>query len=149
MGLGVGPLIAGPISELYGRNIVYRLSFALFFVFSIPVAFAHDIGTSNAGSLFLSVVHLIDPALFTFAAVFLVFRFVTGFCGAAFLSVSGGSVSDMFPNATVGTCVFSSNFFLDQADIEIDNSPLVSPMAVYTVSAFLGPETGLLFSGWA
>lgn len=108
MGLGVGPLIAGPISELYGRNIVYRLSFALFFVFSIPVAFAHDIGTSNAGSLFLSVVHLIDQALFTFAAVFLVFRFVTGFCGAAFLSVSGGSVSDMFPNATVGTCVFSS-----------------------------------------
>lgn len=52
MGLGVGPLIAGPISELYGRNIVYRLSFALFFVFSIPVAFAHDIGTSNAGLSF-------------------------------------------------------------------------------------------------
>ena len=37
----------------------------------------------------------------TFAAVFLVFRFVTGFCGSAFLSVAGGSVSDMFSNADV------------------------------------------------
>jgi len=62
---------------------------------------------------------------FAFAEVFLVFRFVTGFCGAAFLSVAGGSVSDMFPNAMVGT-----------------------PMAVYTVTSFLGPEFGLLFSGF-
>ena len=52
MGLGVGPLFAGPISELYGRNIVYRTSFALFFVFSFPVAFAPDIGTSDAEFLF-------------------------------------------------------------------------------------------------
>ena len=51
MGLGIGPLFAGPISELYGRNIVYRTSFALFFVFSFPVAFAPDIGTSDAGFL--------------------------------------------------------------------------------------------------
>ncbi|KAF8486244.1 MFS general substrate transporter [Russula ochroleuca] len=101
IGLGIGPLFAGPISEIYGRNIVYRMSFALFFVFSFPIAFAPNIG------------------------IFLMFRFATGFCGAAFLTVSGGSVSDMFPNATVGT-----------------------PMAVYTVSSFLGPETGLLFSGF-
>lgn len=58
MGLGVGPLFAGPISELYGRNIVYRVSFALFFVFSFPVAFAPDIGTSNAGTSLPSVVQL-------------------------------------------------------------------------------------------
>ncbi|KAH9989424.1 major facilitator superfamily domain-containing protein [Russula vinacea] len=101
IGLGVGPLFAGPISEIYGRNIVYRMSFALFFVFSFPIAFAPNIG------------------------IFLTFRFATGFCGAAFLTVSGGSVSDMFPNKTVGT-----------------------PMAVYTVSSFLGPEIGLLFSGF-
>ena len=44
VGLGIGPLFAGPISEIYGRNIVYRMSFALFFVFSFPVAFAPDIG---------------------------------------------------------------------------------------------------------
>lgn len=50
-GLGVGPLLVGPLSEVYGRNIVYRVSYALFFVFSWPVAFAPDIGelfTSSA-----------------------------------------------------------------------------------------------------
>ncbi|TFY69956.1 hypothetical protein EVG20_g2924 [Dentipellis fragilis] len=67
MGLGVGPLVVGPLSEVYGRNIVYRVSFFLFFAFSWPVAFAPNI------------------------VVYLVFRFLTGYCGAAFLSVAGGS----------------------------------------------------------
>jgi MFS family permease len=53
--------------------------------------------------------------------VFLIFRFVTGFCGAAFLSVAGGSVSDMFPNAMVGTCVFSS--ISTKPDVEIETLP--------------------------
>jgi MFS family permease len=51
IGLGVGPLFAGPISETYGRNIVYRMSFVWFFIFSFPVAFAHDIG--KTAGLFL------------------------------------------------------------------------------------------------
>lgn len=101
MGLGVGPLLVGPLSEVYGRNIIYRISFIMFFIFSWPVAFAPNI------------------------AVYLIFRFVTGYCGAAFLSVAGGSVSDMFPNSKVAT-----------------------PMAIYTISPFLGPELGPLFSGF-
>ncbi|KAA1470849.1 MFS general substrate transporter [Dentipellis sp. KUC8613] len=101
MGLGVGPLVVGPLSEVYGRNIVYRVSFFLFFAFSWPVAFAPNI------------------------AVYMVFRFLTGYCGAAFLSVAGGSVSDMFANEHVAT-----------------------PMAVYTISPFIGPELGPLFSGF-
>jgi predicted MFS family arabinose efflux permease len=36
-------------------------------------------------------------------AVHMVFRFLTGFAGSAFLSVSGGAVSDVFTNAKVGT----------------------------------------------
>ena len=44
MGLGTGPLFSGPLSEVYGRNIVYRVSFVLFFAFTFPVAFAPDIG---------------------------------------------------------------------------------------------------------
>lgn len=44
MGLGLGPLVVGPLSEVYGRNIVYKLSYAAFFVFSFPIAFAPDIG---------------------------------------------------------------------------------------------------------
>lgn len=101
MGLGTGPLVVGPLSEVYGRTPIYRVSFALFTAFSFPVAFAPDI------------------------AVFLIFRFVTGLCGAAFLSVAGGSVSDLFTNETVAT-----------------------PMAVYTASPFLGPIVGPLISGF-
>ncbi|KAI0032578.1 MFS general substrate transporter [Vararia minispora EC-137] len=101
MGLGLGPLIAGPLSDVVGRRAVYLSSFALFFCFSWPVAFAPDI------------------------AVFLIFRFVTGFVASAFLSVAGGSVSDMFADHEVAT-----------------------PMAVYTMSPFLSPELGPLYSGF-
>ncbi|KAA1469729.1 MFS general substrate transporter [Dentipellis sp. KUC8613] len=101
LGLGCGPLVIGPLSELYGRNAIYRCSFLLFFAFSWPVAFAPNI------------------------AVYLIFRFLTGYCGASFLSVAGGSVSDMFHNDHVAT-----------------------PMAVYTISPFIGPELGPLFSGF-
>jgi len=101
MGLGLGPLLVGPLSEVYGRNIVYQVSYLFFFLFSWPIAFAPDIG------------------------VLLVFRFITGFCGSAFLSVAGGSVSDMFSNDTVAT-----------------------PMAVYTLSPFLGPIIGPIFSSF-
>lgn len=47
MGLGLGPLVVGPLSEVYGRNIVYKLSYAAFFAFSFPIAFAPDIGAST------------------------------------------------------------------------------------------------------
>ncbi|TFK35007.1 major facilitator superfamily domain-containing protein, partial [Crucibulum laeve] len=100
-GLGLGPLLVGPLSEVYGRNAVYRMSYGLFFVFSWPVAFAPNI------------------------AVHLIFRFVTGFCGSAFLSVAGGSVSDLFSDHAVA-----------------------NPMALYTISPFIGPVLGPLLSGF-
>ncbi|THH04362.1 hypothetical protein EW145_g5577 [Phellinidium pouzarii] len=100
-GLGCGPLLLGPLSEFYGRNPVYWVSYFLFFVFSFPVAFAPNI------------------------TVFLIFRFIGGFAGSAFLSVAGGSVGDLFSNESVA-----------------------NPMAVYTASPFLGPVVGPLFSGF-
>ncbi|KAF9462855.1 major facilitator superfamily domain-containing protein [Collybia nuda] len=99
-GLGLGPLLVGPLSEVYGRNIVYRVSYSLFFMCAFPVAFAPNV------------------------YVYLIFRFVMGFCGAAFLSVAGGSVSDLFSDDTVA-----------------------NPMALYTISPFIGPVLGPLISG--
>ncbi|KIL61653.1 hypothetical protein M378DRAFT_166604 [Amanita muscaria Koide BX008] len=101
LGTGIGPLLVGPLSEVYGRNIIYQTSYGLFFIFSWPVAFARDI------------------------YVFLIFRFLTGFCGAAFLSVAGGSVSDLFSKDKVA-----------------------SPMALYTTAPFLGPVVGPLMGGF-
>ncbi|KAF4616014.1 hypothetical protein D9613_011239 [Agrocybe pediades] len=100
-GLGLGPLFIAPMSEMFGRNAVYRVSYTLFFAFNFAVAFAPSI------------------------AVYLIFRFVTGFCGSAFLSVAGGSVSDMFTDQTVA-----------------------NPMAFYTMCPFIGPVLGPLISGF-
>ncbi|KII94713.1 hypothetical protein PLICRDRAFT_47737 [Plicaturopsis crispa FD-325 SS-3] len=101
-GLGWGPLLVAPLSEMYGRNIVYRVSYAILFALTWPIVFAPNL------------------------PVYLVFRFLTGFSGSAFLSVAGGSVSDLFTNDTVG-----------------------NPMAVYTMSPFIGPVLGPLLGGYA
>lgn len=96
-GLGTGPLLLAPFSEFYGRRPVYIVSFTAFWLLGFPVAFANN------------------------AAVFLIFRFLTGFAGSAFLSVAGGTVSDLWKGP--------AGFF---------------PMSFYTVSPFLGPEIGKL-----
>ncbi|ORX33828.1 major facilitator superfamily domain-containing protein [Kockovaella imperatae] len=100
-GTGVGPLILAPSSEFIGRSKVLHYSFAAFFLLNFPVAFANN------------------------APVHLIFRFFTGFAGSAFLSVSGGLISDVFKNEDVGT-----------------------PMMVWSASPFLGPVLGPLLSGF-
>ena len=72
IGLGLGPMILGPLSEFYGRRPIYIISFALFMIWLIPCAVAKNFETE------------------------LVSRFIDGFAGSAFLSVAGGTVGDMF-----------------------------------------------------
>ena len=72
MGLGLGPMILGPLSEFYGRRPIYIISFAFFMIWLIPCAVAKNIETE------------------------LISRFIDGFAGSAFLSVAGGTVGDMF-----------------------------------------------------
>jgi multidrug resistance protein len=101
LGLGAGPLLLGPFSEFYGRRPVYLISLAAFVLLGFPVAFANN------------------------AAVFFIFRFLTGFAGSAFLSVAGGTVSDLY---------------------SINDAYM--PMSLYTSSPFLGPVLGPVFSGF-
>ncbi|EWY89600.1 hypothetical protein FOYG_10420 [Fusarium oxysporum NRRL 32931] len=72
-GWGVGPLVLGPLSELYGRRVVYLWSLLFFFIWIFPCAFANNIHTLLIG------------------------RFLSGLSGSAFLSVAGGTVGDIFP----------------------------------------------------
>ncbi|KAI3582911.1 MFS transporter [Fusarium oxysporum f. sp. albedinis] len=72
-GMGVGPLVLGPLSELYGRRAVYLWSLLFFFIWIFPCAFANNIHTLLIG------------------------RFLSGLSGSAFLSVAGGTVGDIFP----------------------------------------------------
>ncbi|KAJ9093715.1 hypothetical protein QFC21_006311 [Naganishia friedmannii] len=90
IGLGLGPLLLGPVSEFVGRRAVYLGSFAAFLLFNIPVAFANN------------------------APVHLIFRFMTGLAGSSFLSVAGGTVADLFENDKLGTpmAIYSTSPFL-------------------------------------
>lgn len=47
---GIGPLLIGPLSEVHGRNPIYRTSYLLFFALSFPVAFSPHIGESSEQS---------------------------------------------------------------------------------------------------
>ena len=49
LGLAIGPLFMGPLSELYGRNIIYQTSYTLFFAFTWPTAFPPHIGAYTLG----------------------------------------------------------------------------------------------------
>ncbi|KAK5163961.1 uncharacterized protein LTR77_010357 [Saxophila tyrrhenica] len=100
-GLGLGPMFLSPLSEFYGRRIIYICAFGMFFVWLIPCAVAPNI------------------------ASMLVFRFLDGLAGSAFLSVAGGTVGDMFPK-----------------------EKLSAPMMIYTASPFVGPEVGPVIGGF-
>jgi len=101
-GLGLGPMILSPLSEFYGRRIIYICAFGMFFVWLIPCAVAPNI------------------------AAMLIFRFLDGLAGSAFLSVAGGTVGDMF-----------------------SKEKLSAPMMIYTASPFVGPEVCFrLFCLW-
>jgi MFS family permease len=92
-GLGSAPMVLGPLSEFYGRRIVYLLAFGGFFIFLIPCAVAQNIETM------------------------LIVRFFDGFCGSAFLSVAGGTVGDMFTKDTLQApmLIYSASPFLGPA----------------------------------
>ncbi|KAK3047591.1 hypothetical protein LTR09_010975 [Extremus antarcticus] len=100
-GLGLGPMILSPLSEFYGRRIIYICAFGMFFVWLIPCAVAPNI------------------------AAMLIFRFLDGLAGSAFLSVAGGTVGDMF-----------------------SKEKLSAPMMIYTASPFVGPEVGPVIGGF-
>ncbi|KAL4735073.1 major facilitator superfamily domain-containing protein [Aspergillus similis] len=71
-GLGLGPLVLGPLSEFYGRRNIYITSFIFFLIWLIPCTVAKNIQTM------------------------IVSRFFNGLAGSAFLSVAGGTVGDLF-----------------------------------------------------
>ncbi|KAK9450728.1 major facilitator superfamily domain-containing protein [Limtongia smithiae] len=96
-GMGAGPMFYAPLSEFYGRRIIYLVSFFFYLAFQFPVAFGHNI---------VSI---------------LVNRLLSGLSGSAFMSVAGGTVSDMFSKSQLGM-----------------------PMMVFTASPFLGPCLGPL-----
>lgn len=69
---GLGSLVAGPLSETFGRNPVYIVTLALFMIFEIAAAVSPNIGAQ------------------------LTFRFLAGIFGCTPLTCAGGSLSDLW-----------------------------------------------------
>ncbi|RDW89990.1 MFS transporter [Aspergillus mulundensis] len=101
LGIGLGPLLTGPLSEHYGRRPIYLISWSLFIIWTIPSAVGTNIQT------------------------LIIARFFQGFAGGTFLSVAGGTVSDIF------------------AKDEIQK-----PMAVVSLAPFVGPSLGPVLGGF-
>ncbi|KAH8658957.1 major facilitator superfamily domain-containing protein [Ilyonectria robusta] len=73
LGFAFGPLIFGPMSEVYGRKYPLFLGYFVFALFQIPVATAENVQTV------------------------LVCRFLSGLFGSSPLSVVGGALVDFWP----------------------------------------------------
>ncbi|KAF3480936.1 uncharacterized protein GIQ15_06283 [Arthroderma uncinatum] len=73
LGFALGPLVISPLSEIYGRLVVYHVCNIVF------VAFVAGCALSNSASQFL------------------IFRFISGCAGAAPLTIGGGTVADVIP----------------------------------------------------
>jgi multidrug resistance protein len=101
LGIALGPLFLGPLSEFYGRRPIYLASWTMFVIWLIPSAVARN------------------------TATMVTVRFIDGFAGSAFLSVAGGTVSDVFRR--------------DQ---------IQSPMTIISLSPFIGPSLGPLLGGF-
>ncbi|KAJ5608632.1 multidrug resistance protein [Penicillium herquei] len=73
----------------------------------------------------LHIVFIIPQAVAQHISVVVLFRFFDGFSGSAFLAVSGGTVGDLF-----------------------SHDELQAPMALFSMSPFIGPSLGPLLGGF-
>lgn len=55
LGYAFGPLVIAPVSELYGRNIVYNVCNVIFLVFNIACAKAPNMGALLVFRLFAGI----------------------------------------------------------------------------------------------
>jgi multidrug resistance protein len=90
LGFAVGPLLWAPLSELYGRQILFFVTYA--------VLTAFNAGAAGANSM----------------ATLIVLRFFAGTFGSSPLTNAGGVIADMFPanQRGIGMSIFAAAPFL-------------------------------------
>jgi len=105
LGYGTGPLIFSPMSEIpvFGRNIPYIATFALFVIISVPTALV-----DNLGGL-------------------LVLRFLQGFFGSPCLATGGATMQDIYSMLYVPIAIA---FWVSAAFSAPALGPLLSGFAV-------------------
>lgn len=73
LGFAFGPLVIAPMSEIYGRSLLYNIGNVFFTIFSICTALSNGIGMMMA------------------------FRFLMGVAGSVPITIGSGSIADMMP----------------------------------------------------
>jgi multidrug resistance protein len=73
LGFALGPLIVAPLSELYGRTIVYHVCNVLFTILTVACALSTSIG------------------------MLIAFRFLAGCAGVAVITCGSGTIVDLMP----------------------------------------------------
>lgn len=86
LGIGSGPLVLAPFSELYGRRLIYLSSFACFTLLNVGCALSPNIAALST------------------------LRFLSGIAGSVGPSLSAGSVGDMFTVAERGKAQALASF---------------------------------------
>ena len=81
LGFACGPLVLAPLSELYGRVIIYNVTNALFLAFTILCAVSRT------------------------QLMLLIFRFLSGFAGVATITIGSGTIADLMPREKRGKAV--------------------------------------------
>ncbi|KAF4448783.1 hypothetical protein F53441_7832 [Fusarium austroafricanum] len=90
LGFAFGPVLLAPLSELYGRRLLFNISNVVTLGFSIGSALAPNI------------------------AIFIVFRFIAGSFGAGPMNIGGGSIADQVELSKRGfvMSIFFTGIFL-------------------------------------
>ena len=119
LGQITGPLLIAPLSDSYGRLIIYHLGNLSFIVWNVACALA-----PNAGAL-------------------LIFRFFAGCAAAGPLTIGRSSVEDMFSmekkHHKLRLYGHTTNVSLTHRDI---------PLVLLSIVSMLGPCSGPIFGGY-
>lgn len=81
LGFACGPLLLAPLSELYGRVVIYNVTNVLFLAFTILCAVSQN------------------PSMLLAA------RFLSGFAGVATITIGSGTIADLMPREKRGKAV--------------------------------------------
>ncbi|KAJ4303892.1 hypothetical protein N0V88_001492 [Collariella sp. IMI 366227] len=73
LGFAFGPLAIAPMSEIYGRSLLYNIGNVFFTIFTVGTALSNSIGMMMA------------------------FRFLMGVAGSVPITIGSGSIADMMP----------------------------------------------------
>ncbi|KAH7027178.1 major facilitator superfamily domain-containing protein [Microdochium trichocladiopsis] len=101
LGFACGTLVLPSLSELYGRVVIYNTTNVLFLGFTMLCAVSRN------------------------EAIFLVFRFFSGFAGVATITIGSGTIVDLMPKERRGKAV-----------------------SVWSVGTILGPMVGPIIGGY-